>query len=179
MSVIEGLYEKSSDPSLTPWVRSDAGRSAEALEAVQSNYNATGLGKYDLRGLPHKKPKVNIEGVNVGSSAACSVHGKYKKENAVGCLSLLFNKSEGSNAVRIERCKSAAVLSVLYAEQHLSQHGVPATKLSMSYDVFKGKIILAPNTYKKRLSDMRFACEDVVVWWPLIDPPSDYDGPPV
>lgn len=179
LSKIEALYDKANDAAQTPWVRNDAGRSAEALEAVQNLYNLSKLSKYDLRALPRKKPKVNIEGVQVSSSAACSVHGKYKGDNAVGCLSLLFNKSEAANTIRVERCRAAAVLSVLYAEQHLPHLGVAAPKLSMSYDVFKGRLTLAPNTYKKRLDNMKYACEDVVVWWPLIDPPSDYDGPEV
>lgn len=179
LTKVESLYEKSNDSAFSPWVCNDAGRSAEALEAVQSLYNKTGLSKYDLKALPHIKPKVIISGVKVSSSGACSVHGKYKGQNAVGCMSLLFNKTEASNTARIERCKSAAVLSVLYSEQHLSDHGIAATKLSMSYDIFMGKIVLAPSTYKKRLSDMKFACDEVVMMWPLIDPPSDYDGPPV
>lgn len=179
LSKIEGLYDKSNDSAHTPWTRNDAGRSAEALEAVQSNYNKTALGKYELRALPFQKPKIDIEGVRVSSSAACSVHGQYKGKDAVGCLSLLINKSETSSVARMERCRAAAVLSVLYSEQNLSEFGSAATKLSMSYDVFRGKVVLAPNTYIKRLSDMKFACEEAVMRWPFIDPPEDYDGPPV
>ena len=179
LTKIEALYEKSSDTALTAWVRNDAGRSAEALEAVQNLYNKTGLSKLDLRPLPLKKPKVILEGVQVSSSASCSVHGKFKKEDAVGCLSLLLNKSETSTAVRIERCRAAAVLSVLYAEQHLTNFGQAKPKFSVSYDVFRGVLVTAPNTYKKRLDNMKFACEEVVIRWPSIDPPSDYDGPAV
>ncbi|GAB5456843.1 MAG: hypothetical protein Hens2KO_30720 [Henriciella sp.] len=177
--IISGLEAKSIDGSLTPWTRVDAANSAEALGFVHSAYNKTGLGKFDLRPLPLKQPKVVIEGVEVGASAALSVHGTFKNKPAVGCLSLLFNKSEPSTNTREERCKAAAVLSVLYSEQHLSNFGYAAPKLSMSYDVFLGKVIVAPNTYKKRLDNMRFACEDVVLHWPTIDPPHDYDGPPV
>jgi len=179
LTIIEALYEKAGDTALKPWTRADAGRSAEALEFVQKDYNKSRLGQYDLRALPKTKPKIMLEGVMVSSSAVCSVHGKFKGEDAVGCLSLLFNKSESSNAVRLERCKSAAVLSVIYSEQHLGDFGVPATKLSLSYDIFGSKVHIAPSTYKKREANMRFACEDVAVWWPLIDPPSDYDGPAI
>lgn len=179
LTKIEGLNEKSNDSALSAWVRSDSARSAEALEAVQNTYNKTGLGKFDLRPLPLKKPKIMLSGVQVSSSATCSVHGTFKGENAVGCLSVLFNKSETSSTVRMERCRSTGVLSVLYSEQHLKSQGVAVPKLSMSYDVFTGKLVIAPNTYKKRLDNMKYACEDVAVWWPLVDPPSDYDGPAV
>ena len=178
LTKIEGLYEKSNDHALSAWVKSDAGRSAEALEAVQSTYNKTSLGKLDLRQLPLKKPKVEMSGVQVSSSATCSVHGAFKGRKAVGCLSVLFNKSETSSNVRMERCRAAGVLSVLYSEQHLKSYGIAVPKLSMSYDVFAGKLVVAPKTYKTRLDNMKYACEDVAVWWPLIDPPSDYDGPP-
>ena len=179
LTKIEGLYEKANDTANSVWVRNDAGRSAEALEAVQNLYNKTGLGKYDLRPLPHKKPKVIIEGVQVSSSASCSVHGKFKQADAVGCLSLWLNKSETSSTVRVERCRAAAVLSVLYAEQHLTDFGEAKPKFSLSFDVFKGALVVAPTTYKKRLDNMKFACEEVVIRWPSIDPPLDYDGPTI
>jgi len=178
-SQIAGLEGKSDDPSLSTWIRNDAGRSAEALSKVQSTYNATKLGGYDLRKLPNKKPKVVIAGVEISSSASCSVHGKYKGENAVGCLSIFMNKSETSTSARMERCRSAAVLSVLYAEQHLKKHGHAIPKMSLSYDVFMGRLVQAPNTYKQRLSNMTNACEDVALWWPEIEPPTDYDGPQI
>lgn len=174
---IEGLEAKSADPSLSQWVRDDAAASAEALSKVQSAYNATGLGKLDLKSLPANQPRVVIEGVEVSASAACSVHGQFKGNSAVGAMSIFFNKSEASQNARIERCKSVAVLLLIYAEQHLSQHGVPLARLCMSYDVFAGKVVAAPNAYKSRLENMRFSCEEVALRWPTIQPPADYDGP--
>jgi len=174
---IEALENKSLDPALSAWVRNDAGRSAEALSKAQATYNSTNLGNFELKKLPLSKPKVLISGVEVSSSATCSVHGKYKGEPAVGCLSILMNKSETSSSARMERCRSAAVLSVLYAEQHLGEYGYAAPKLSLSYDVFAGKLVPAPNTYKKRLANMEISCEGVALWWPSIEPPADYDGP--
>lgn len=178
-SAIAMLEGKASDPSLKQWARDDAARSAEALSAVIQHYNKTGLGKLSLKKLPNKQPKILLEGVEISASAACSVHGKFKGESAVGCLSLLFNKSEPSARVRDERCKTAAVLSILFSEQHLSHLGVAVPKLNMSYDVFLGKLVVAPNTFKKRLSDMSLACEEVVLRWPTIEPPEGYDGPEV
>ena len=146
---------------------------------MQTSYNGTNLGKLDLKLLPIKQPKVILEGVEVSASAACSVHGQFKGEPAVGCLSVFFNKSEGSTRARDERCKSAAVLSILYSEQHLSHFGMALPRLSMSYDVLHGKLIEAPNSYKKRLGDMQNTCEEVALRWPTIEPPADYDGPPM
>ncbi|WP_298916768.1 hypothetical protein [uncultured Algimonas sp.] len=174
---IEGLQAKFEDPSLSEWKRNDASRSAEALSAVMASYNKTGLGSLDLRALPQSKPKVNIEGVRISSSAVCSVHGVFRKQPAVGCLSLYINKSETSGAKRMEHCRSAAVVSLLYAKQHLSDYGAAVPKMNLSYDVFQGKLVQAPNGYKTRLGNMHAACESVVLWWDQIDPPSDYDGP--
>ena len=48
---------------------------------------------------------------------------------------------------------------------------------NISYDVFAGKTVAAPNTYKKRLENMELSCEEVALRWPTIEPPADYDGP--
>ena len=177
--IIQGLELKSEDPSLSQWVRDDAAASAEALQRIQVSYNQTGLGSLDIRPLARNKPKVDIEGVEVSSSAACSVHGQYKGDAAVGCLSLMFNKSEPSAKMRDERCRSAAVISLLFAEQHLAHFGQPLPRLNLSLDIFRGRLVAAPNTYKRRLDDMNYACEETALRWPTIDPPPDYDGPPI
>lgn len=176
-SQISGLEDKAIDPSYSMWVQSDASRSAEALSKVHSAYNSTKLSSFDFRVLPKSKPKIAIEGVQVSPSAVCSVHGIFRKEPAVGCLSIFINKSESSVKARKERCMSAAVLSILYAEQHLPQFGFAAPKLNLSYDVLEGRLLSAPNTYSKRLSNMKFACEEVALRWPTVECPRDYDGP--
>lgn len=176
-SQITALEEKSIDSANSDWTRSDAARSAEALKRVQQTYNQVALGSLDLRPLPNNKPKVIIEGVSVSASAVCSVHGLFRKKPAIGCLSILINKTEQSTKVREEKCRGAAVISVLYSKQNLKKFGEAAPKLSLSYDVFHGKLIPAPATYIKRLSDMSAACEDVMVWWDKIDAPAGYDGP--
>ena len=117
---IKGLDAKAEDPSLSQWARDDAAASDEALHKVQSAHNTTGLGKLELRKLPPQQPKVILSGVEISASAACSVHGQYKGDPAVGCLTLFFNKSEPSTKARMERCRTAAVLSIVYAEQHLA-----------------------------------------------------------
>lgn len=131
----------------------------------------------DIRRLDITAPKIQIEGVAVSINPFASIHGKQKGKETVGCLSLLINKTEQSSNTRAHRCRSAAILSLQFAQKHLSSLGAPVAKLCMVYDVFDGRVITAPVNHKRQIDNMRAQCEEVADRWDLMTPPDDYDGP--
>lgn len=173
----EALNALAASPTTKPWTRDDAQLCIEALKRVESAYGNTGLGSMDIRTLAMASPKLQMAGVSVSINPFASIHGKHKGESAVGCLSLLLNKTEQSTKKRMDRCRSAAILSLLFARKHLSDMGLPIPNLCLVYDVFDGLLVPAPANHKRRLDDMMAQCEEVADRWESIAPPDDYDGP--
>lgn len=173
----DDLNALAESPTTKPWTRDDAQLCIEALKRVESAYGNTGLGTMDIRRLTIASPKIQIEGVSVSINPFATVHGKRKGKDAVGCLSLLINKTEQSSTARAHRCRSAAILSLQFAQKHLANMGVPIAKLCMVYDVFDGRVIAAPVNHVRQINNMRDQCEEVADRWDSIAPPDDYDGP--
>jgi hypothetical protein len=176
-SDIQTLTDIANSPGSKEWKSTDANLSIEALQRVEAAYGNTGLGALDLRKLSIKAPKLVIEGVQVSIAPFATTHAKQSGKELVGCATLLLNKSEGSSKVRMHRCKSAAILSLMFTQKHLINLGLPKPKLCFVYDVFDGTVIAAPTNYKRALNNMSAQCEEVASRWDSIDPPADYDGP--
>jgi hypothetical protein len=70
---------------------------------------------------------------------------------ATALLILLFSKTETSVNSRVERCRIAAVVVLLFAQKHLAYLGKADPKLCFALDVFGGAAHAAPSTYKQRL----------------------------
>ena len=54
-----------------------------------------------------------------------------------------------------------------HAEQHLQQLGPVDHRLVRVFDVFAGKVFVAPKARTRRLSDVLLACEEIAARWPL------------
>ncbi|MBJ6765673.1 hypothetical protein JGU66_33380 [Myxococcaceae bacterium JPH2] len=52
-----------------------------------------------------------------------------------------------------------------YAEQRLEQQGVVDHRLVRVFDVFAGRVFVAPRARQRRLSDVRLACEEIAARW--------------
>ncbi|XXF80845.1 hypothetical protein P2318_14120 [Myxococcaceae bacterium GXIMD 01537] len=60
----------------------------------------------------------------------------------------------------------ATVLNV-YAQQHLQQLGPVDHRLVRVFDVFAGKVHVAPKAQTRRLGDLELACEEIAARWPV------------
>lgn len=172
-----------SDKTDSQWVKQDSLLSIEAIEAFHSAYSKGQMGvkKIECRSLlGNNQPHLSIEGTQVSVVLNATTH-KSDKGGAkrVGGLILLFSKAETVVAARAERCRNAAVLAYFFALNYLEYAGKADPKLCFALDVFGGKAYPAPNAYKQRLGNINASCEEIAKIWPTIQPPSDYDGPPV
>jgi hypothetical protein len=164
----------------SPWIKQDSLLSIEAVESFHSAYgnNKMGVKKIECRPVTKGAPPLSIEKVQVNVFLDATTHRKDKDgTDRVGGVILLFSKSETSSNIRVDRCKTAAVLALMFAEKNLKAFGKPDHKLCFALDVFGGAAIVAPNSYKQRLNNINAACEEIAGRWDGIEPPPDYDGP--
>lgn len=54
-----------------------------------------------------------------------------------------------------------------YAEQHLTQRGPVDHRLVRVFDVFAGKVFVAPKAQQRRWGDLQLACEEISALWPM------------
>ena len=176
-----GSLKTKSEKTDSAWTKQDSLLSIEAIEAFHSAYskNQIGVKKIACQILPSTQPNLLMEGTQVSVRLNATTHMTEKDgTKRIGGIILLFSKAETLVAARAERCRVAAVLALLFAQQHL-KYAKADPKLCFALDVFGSKAYAAPNTYKQRLNNINAACEEVRLRWPTIEPPPDYDGPPV
>jgi hypothetical protein len=169
------------EASDSPWTKQDSLLSIEAIESFHSAYgnNKMGVRKIECRPMTASRPPLPIEGVQVSVSLDATTHRKDKDgKDRVGGVILLFSKSETSSNSRADRCKTAAVLALMFAEKHLTSYGKADPKLCFALDIFGGTAHPAPGTYKQKLNNINAACDEIADRWESIEPPPDYDGPP-
>jgi hypothetical protein len=132
----------------------------------------------EFRPVVTKQPKLSINNVEISVSLDATTHRPNKDgSNSVGGIILMLSKSEQSTTARLERCKTSAVLAAMFAGNHLTYLGLPDPKICFALDVFNGKLIPAPATFKMKADNISESCEEVALRWPTMAPPSDYDGP--
>ena len=180
VDAIADLHTRESKDGASDWIKEDCRLSVEAIDAFRKPYNKMGLGKVDCRAVLPGQPKLIVSGVDVSVAMDVTTHRPNKQgEDCVGGIILMLSKSEASTSARMDRCRTSAVLAVLFAEAHLTHAGKPDPKICFALDVFNGKLIPAPNTYKKKEDNITESCEEVALRWPTMAPPPDYDGPDV
>lgn len=167
------LKSKADDPTQSPWVKDDSQMSIEAISAFQKGYNKLGLAGVECRIVTGQLPKLTISGVEISVALDMTVH---KGERAGGAV-LMISKAESSAKERSDRGRNSAVLAYLFAQQHLTHLGEIDRKLCLSIDVFGGSTYACPDTFKRKIGNMEDSCEEVVLRWPTVTPPDDYDGP--
>lgn len=60
-----------------------------------------------------------------------------------------------------------ATVLQLFAEQNLKQRGEVDHRLVRVFDVFAGKVFVAPKAQRRRLGDVQLACEEIAARWDM------------
>jgi hypothetical protein len=81
-----------------------------------------------------------------------------------GLLKLYFSKH-----TPLDETSGQYITTVLqlFAEQNLKQRGVVDHRLVRVFDVFAGKVFVAPKAQQRRLGDVHLACEEIAARWDL------------
>ena len=79
-----------------------------------------------------------------------------------GLLKLYFSKHTPLNE---QSGQYIATVLHMYAEQHLQQKGPVDHRLVRVFDVFAGKVYVAPKAQQRRLGNLEVACAEIAACW--------------
>ena len=81
-----------------------------------------------------------------------------------GLLKLYFSKH-----TPLDEASGQYIATVLqlFAEQNLQQQGEVDHRLVRVFDVFAGKVFVAPKAQLRRLGDVQLACEEIAARWDM------------
>ncbi len=79
-----------------------------------------------------------------------------------GLLKLYFSKH---TPLTEQSGQYIATVLHLYAEQHLHQRGPVDHRLVRVFDVFAGKVYVAPKAQQRRLGNLQVACAEIAACW--------------
>lgn len=119
-------------------------------------------------------PKLTKAGVDI--SIRLDLVARNAGKGLVGGAILQLSKAVASKSWREEHGKVVAALIWVLANEHMTPLGKIDRKLCMAVDVFAGKAVTAPSSYKRLLNDLDAACAEIAALWPGISPPPDYNG---
>jgi len=172
------LNQKLSAGSQSDWWRTNHQLCRKAIEAFQTYEKGMGLSKVVFR-LPNiGHSKLSISGVTVSVS-----------------LDLMTEVAESDGATRVggtilclwktrvadipHRCQAMAMLASQIVTESLKDGQACDSKLCMAVDVFGGKVYRAKTHQKQLLRTVEISCGEVATIWPSVEPPANYNGPPV
>jgi hypothetical protein len=79
-----------------------------------------------------------------------------------GLLKLYFSKHTPLNE---QSGQYITTVLQMYAEQHLQQRGPVDHRLVRVFDVFAGKVYVAPKAQQRRLGNLQVACAEIAACW--------------
>jgi hypothetical protein len=136
-----------------------------ALNQFISHYPNLNLSGLMPRRGSNMAPKLVSAGVEISVRPDFILHGTRKGQKEVGVLKLYFSKNDPLDP------DGAAYLTtalLAYARQFLTQQGAIRPRLCMVFDVFAGKVYLAPVANMRRLQDIHAACAEIARTWPHV-----------
>lgn len=81
-----------------------------------------------------------------------------------GLLKLYFSKH---TPLTEQSGQYIATVLHMYAEQHLQQRGPVDHRLVRVFDVFAGKVYVAPKAQQRRLGNLELACAEIAACWSM------------
>lgn len=149
----------------------------EGFQAAEKNMKAAGV----VFSLPLLyTTRLKISGVSVSVSVDLMTEKTDAKgQKSVGAAMLIFAKPAKKANDVADRCKSSAMLiHELLKSQIKPIAGLDPT-LCMAIDVFNGTIYRAKSHQKILYKNVENSCSEVATVWPTIEPPANYNGPPI
>jgi hypothetical protein len=177
---LASLQRKSGKDGLTPYKKQNYKLCADAIEGFQASEAKMGVGSVKFRAPDIHNSTLRISDVIVSVSLDLIVEKTDSKGNTViGGAVLVFSKSGGPEKNIEARCHAVALLAHEVLKQQLKADQTCDPSLCMAIDVFNGKAYRAKSQQKKLYKTIETSCEEVATVWPVIQPPANYNGPPI
>jgi hypothetical protein len=162
------LEQKADDASSSPYVRDDAEKSTDALDAYLEMRNQ--LAGYDYQPAPKSQRALNISGVEVSVYCDLLIHRTHKEEDQIG--GLLFrltvpedDETERAAEKRREMGLYVATLVHMHVAEHLAGNRTPHYPLCWSVDVQNKQVYAAPKNVLARTTSLQNACRFIRALW--------------
>jgi hypothetical protein len=164
-----GAFEqKSTDGSLTDWVRDDASKSIDVMDAYLLMRNQ--LAGYEFLPPIAKQPPFIIGGVAVSVNCDILIHGQIKGSPYRGAALMRLTKpdeeeSSAAKSKRLEMGLYAATLVLIYTQEFHDNNVPVSNEFCWSLDIQSGEINRAPRNYANRKNNLEAACEVIAAMW--------------
>jgi hypothetical protein len=174
------LRRKADGGDLSNYCKQNCNLCIDALESFQGARGGMDVGNSQFRRAALHNTKLRVAGVNISVSIDLMTQeiDRNGKESIGGAI-LVLSRSMRNEKEMAARCKAVALLvyQLLKSQPNTAPHCDPT--LCMAIDVFNAKIYRAKNQQKQLLRTVETSCEEVSTVWPVIEPPANYNGPPV
>ena len=159
------LQSRLNNPGSTSWTIMDSNNSIEAILAAQRMHNE--LKQYVFVQAPNRNVTLPINGVKVSIRPDLYVHGSVRKQEHVGAAMFRMRKYDDlkTSTKRNEMGIYVAVLLKLMLNRVDNSPRVAANNLCMSIDILRGKVVLAPRTFKRHSNNLHSACSLIASHW--------------
>jgi hypothetical protein len=91
----------------------------------------------------------------------------------------VFSKSGGPDKNLPDRCKAITLLIQELLKDYVKSNEKLDPTLCMAIDVFNGKVYRAKIQQRQLYKTVENSCGEVATVWPSIEPPANYNGPPI
>lgn len=162
------LEQKSSDGAASSFVRDDAEKSIDALDALAKMRNQ--LAGYDYVPAPKDQAPLLISGVEVSVYADMLLHRTSREADQVGAVLLRLTQPEEDETEKAADKRKdmglyAATLVHMHVTANLCGNREPHPSLCWSVDIQNGDIHAAPKTFLARTKAMENACKFIAAVW--------------
>jgi hypothetical protein len=175
---LEGLKRKMSVVDITDWKKSNHRLCGEAIEAYRAYEKALGMSKVTFIIPNIGNSKLKISGVNVSVSLDLMTEvSDAKGGTTVGGTILCLWKTRAADIP--SRCQAMAMLASEVVKQFLKANQVCDPRMCMAVDIFGGKVYRGRAQQKMLFKTVENSCGEIATIWPSIEPPANYNGPPI
>lgn len=164
----ESFEQRQGDASLSPFVKDDAAKSLEVINAYKGMRNS--LAVRDFVAPPPRQAPITIGGVKVSVTADVLLHGEDKGKATIGAALFRFTQPEDESdtraiAKRREMGIYAATLVRMYVAENFSGERIVHYPHCWSVDIQCGDVHTAPKAFLQREQQIASACRFIAAIW--------------
>lgn len=159
---IEAIEEK--DPA-SEFQEQDQILSIELLE-MMLDLDFPDLSGFSISVYDGENPKLEISGVDVSVNPDLIIRGDNRGQKMIGAIKLHISKN---NKLNEEGAKNVATLLKEFVENHVAEDDEKVhLPFCFSVDTFGKSVITAPKSFKRRMTYISSACEEIALWWDIV-----------
>ena len=158
---------RTTDPSLTDFVREDAKLSMDVLDALLRMDNQ--LAAFEFATAPRSQKKLELGGVDVSVNVDLLTLRTKGSDELIGGALFRFTKADDETDAAASKRREiggyAATLVQMQVRKNLAGNRKPNHALCMSIDVQCEEVHIAPRTYAQKAQHLENACRFIAAMW--------------